>query len=233
MEVHVFVISWKGQHHTAAGIEGALREAAITTHVVYSDPDPDLKAPFTGDLTLLPDATYWAEKFDACLRACRGERMLVIHADTSCADWPGLVRRCLDVMKARPEIGVWAPMIEGAYFNVENAAIKAPREDSLIPVANTDGIVFCLAEPERRRMAKVDYSRNTFGWGIAWLFCCAAYGAGRSVVVDGRATVSHRQGRGYDTAEALRLALRFLLRELRPAERIQFELLTRYVGRIF
>ena len=233
MEIQVFIISWKGMHAAAGSIERAVRRAGFDTHVIYSDPDPEFRLAAAGDVTRLADTSYWAGKFEACLRACLARRMLVIHADTSCDDWPGLVGRCQAVMRARPEIGVWAPCIENAYFNLGNAAIKGPREDGLAPVANTDGIVFCLARPEVERMAAVDYTRNTFGWGIAWLFCSAAYAAGRVAVVDTRAQVQHRAGRGYDGGEALRMALRFLVRELRPQERIQFELLSRYVGRIF
>ena len=233
MEIQVFIISWKGVHTAAASIERAARGAGFDTHVVYSGPDPGFCLQVPGGVTRLEDTTYWSGKFDACLRACRGQRMLVIHADTSCDDWPELIRRCLAVMQVRPDIGVWAPRIENAYFNLENAAIRGPREGGLVTVANTDGIVFCLARREVDRMAAVDYARTTFGWGIAWLFCSSAYASGRMAVVDTRVEVRHRVGRGYDSGQALRMALRFLVRELHPRERVQFELLTRYVGRIF
>jgi hypothetical protein len=233
MDVQVFIVSWKGMHGRAAGIERAVLDAGFATHVVYSDPDVNYNYPAAGEVTRLDDASYWAGKFHACVLACRANRMLVIHADTDCADWDRLVRRCVSTMMARPDIGVWAPRIEGAFFNLENAAIRGGREDGLVPVANTDGIVFCLARPEVERMAEADYARNTFGWGIAWLFCCSAYASGRLAVIDTVIEVRHLPGRGYDSGQALAQAMRFLVRQLRPRERVQFELLTRYIGKIF
>ena len=233
MEPAIFIISWKGMHARAAGIARELAAAGRHCHVVFSDPDPEFNLQCPGSATRLDDSSFWAAKFAACLAACGDGPMLVIHADTECRDWPALAARCRDVMAARPEIGVWAPRIEGAFFDIGNAAIKAPREDGLVTMANTDGIVFALGRPEVARMRQVDYSRNTYGWGIAWLFCSAAYAAGRIAVADRQADVTHLPGRGYDPGDALKLALRFLLRELRPTERIQFELLSRYIGRIF
>lgn len=220
-------------HARAEAIARAVLEAGFAAHVVYSDPDPAFAFPATGAATRLEDTTYWAEKFRCCVLACRAQRMLVIHADSECADWGALIRRCLAVMQARPDIGVWAPQIENAHFNAGNAALTGRREDRLVPVANTDGIVFCLAAPEVARMREVDYSRNRHGWGIAWVFCSSAYASGRMAVIDGAIAVRHLPGRGYDPAEALQQALRFLVRELRPHERIQFASLARQTGRIF
>ena len=233
MDIQVFIISWKGMHARAGRIEREVMAAGFSTHVVLSDPDPTFAYPAPGEATRLDDSSYWAEKFHACVLACRAPRMLVIHADTDCADWGGLVRRSLMVMQARPDIGVWAPQIENAHFNLDTMALRGWREDGLVPVANTDGIVFCLGAAEVERMRRPDYARNRFGWGIAWLFCSSAYASGRIAVIDTRVAVQHLPGRGYDGGAALQQALRFLLRELAPRERIQFELLSRQTGRIF
>jgi hypothetical protein len=233
MNIQVFIISWKGMHARAEAIERAVMEAGFATHMVLSDPDPAFAHQAMGAATQLADTSYWAEKFRCCVLACRAQRMLVIHADTECGDWGALITRCLEVMQARPDIGVWAPRIENAHFTAGNASLRGWREDGLVPVANTDGIVFCLAAPEVERMREVDYSRNRLGWGIAWVFCSSAYASGRMAVIDGAIEVKHLPGRGYDSGEALQQALRFLVRELRPRERIQFELLSRQTGRIF
>jgi NADP-dependent 3-hydroxy acid dehydrogenase YdfG len=57
------------------------------------------------------------------------------------------------------------------------------------------------------------------------------------IVTSTAARVAYQGGGGYNAAKAaesaLAQALRFLVRQLRPRERVQFELLTRYIGKIF
>jgi len=175
-----------------------------------------------------PDDLFWADKFSACLQAFDGDLMLVVHADCDCDDWPGLVARCRAVCGMLPRIGVWAPRIEGTYYDLESTSILPLTRGGLRIVANTDGIVFCLARPVAERMRKLPYDRNVYGWGIDWVFCAHAHATGRQVVGDPGCVVRHPRGSGYDHAEARRQQAAFLGR-MTVAERVQFRLLESFV----
>ena len=85
--IHVFIISWAGQHDKAASIAGAVRGVAGKVSLVYSDPDPNLALEVDCSLIRRPDELFWGDKFRACLDAFDADLMLVIHADCKCEDW--------------------------------------------------------------------------------------------------------------------------------------------------
>lgn len=226
--LHGFVVSWAGRHERARSIAAAMADRCDRVTIVYSDPDPDFRLEGDFDAVRRPDDLFWADKFSACLQAFDGDLMLVVHADCDCDDWPGLVARCRSVCGSLPGIGVWAPRIEGTYYDLESTSILPLPRGNLRIVANTDGIVFCLAQPIVERMKTLRYDGNVYGWGIDWVFCAHAHATGRHVVGDPACVVRHPLGSGYDQTEARRQQ-GALLRRMTVAEAVQYRLLASFV----
>jgi hypothetical protein len=221
-------------HDRAVAIGECLLQRFGSVAIIFSDPESDLVLPTRCRQVRRPNDLYWSDKFSACLQCSPHMAILVIHADTQCEDWIALVWRFLHIQEQYPQMAVWAPNIDNTYFNIRTAGIRRfDREETLHAVANTDGVIFGLSSEIAQRMVAADYTRNVFGWGIAWLFCCACYSTGGIAVIDTSIKVTHLPGRGYDDGPALQQGVRFLLRELSFEERIQFELLSNLVGHIF
>src|SRR5687768_15605602 len=110
-KMDVFVISWAGRHQDAIAIIKQLQR--YSPKVVYSDPSPDLVPAFPSSAIRRPNHLFWGDKFQACLNATTSDMMLVIHADCRCHKWDQLVQRFADCSARNPDVGVWAPSIEG------------------------------------------------------------------------------------------------------------------------
>ena len=217
--IHVFIISWQGQHNRAVEIAGALRDVSDAITIVYSDPE-DQTAFFGGFDTMCRDnSLYWADKFQACLARCAAnDVMLVIHADCSCDDWPQVVERCRAAFGAYADLGIWSPRLTGTPWRLERTRIRRIPGGMCSIVGQTDGLVFALSPALYRRMKQVDYSDNLYGLGIDWLFVCAAYAQGRIAIVDEGVLVRHSVARGYSSEEA-RAQKRAFLAQLLPEEK--------------
>jgi len=229
--IHVFIISWKGKHEDAVFIANKISLVANKITIVYSDPDPDFLLDVPYVLIKRPNDLFWADKFQSSLYTCNDDIMLVIHADCKCDDWEGLVIRCNEIFSRNKDIGVWAPKIEGTPHYLQRTKIASInyKDLSLSLVAQTDGIVFALSQPILNRMKKVNYANNKYGWGIDWIFCCAAYAFNLLVVVDEKYTVIHSLQRGYDTRQAF-LDMHTFLKQLTSIEFIQYRLLSSYLS---
>lgn len=230
MRIHVFLISWPGQHDRAIAIARALVAAAFRVTLVYSDDDPDL-VPDAGCVVLRrPQSQFWADKFKACLDAFDGDTLLIIHADCSCKDWPGLVRACAEDLTRLPRASVWAPLMIGTPFPARCIRILSVPGTDLDIVAHTDGIVFALKAHIVRRMQMADYSRTCYGWGIDLMFVAHAYAKGQFAVVNRTVLVRHSRQRGYPSSQA-RAEMQLFLRQLSGTEQLQQRLLAGYVQR--
>jgi hypothetical protein len=149
-----------------------------------------------------PNDKFFSDKFKACLDLTRGDLLLVLHADCTCDDWAALVQRCSDWHRVNPTIGIWAPHIIGSQWGLERTRILRMSGTTLSVVAQPDSICFSLTKPLIERLRRVDYSANTFGWGIDWLMTCAAMSRSLFVVVDEGVRVNHPPSTGYSRDEA-------------------------------
>lgn len=226
--LHLFVISWAGQHDNAAFIAGRAQGVSDKVSIVYSDPDPDFTLPVDCELIKRPNSLFWADKFQACLDAFHSDFLLVIHADCQCGDWAGLIRKSREAMVHMSDIGVWSPHIDGTYFSVDKTYICDIQGTSLCAVALTDGIVFSLSSSVVSRMRLASYETNIYGWGIDELFCANAFTCGQYVVVDKSIKVGHPVSRGYKGRQAAEMRNDFY-RQFMPGERIQLALLRSHI----
>lgn len=191
--------------------------------VVYSDSDPAFTLDMQCQLLRRPNELFWGDKFKACLDACDSDLMLVIQADCHCDNWPELVQKYMTAPDRIPAIGVWAPLIDWTPWNLARTHIASIDSTSLCIVAQTDGIVFGISSPVRRRMATLDYRDNLYGWGIDTLAVANAYANGLLAVVDRSVFVKHPRLRGYPKADALQ-QYRDFLRQLTAGELVQYRL---------
>jgi hypothetical protein len=226
--LHAFVISWPGQEDSAAGIAQQVRSAADHVTVIHSCRD-DLPLPDRPDWVQLPDAHFYGEKYRRSLALNQGEVMLHIHADAWCADWAALVQRCRQAYLQVPTLGVWGANTEFTPFHFDEVRIGAEGDHNLVPVAQTDSVVWSVSAPVMARLRHLDFSPIPLGWGIDWAAIAYCLAHGLLVVRDRQAVVQHPQGSGYDRLLASRQMVAFLA-QLAPAERVALELASGYVS---
>ena len=207
---HIFIISWAGQHHNAILIADKLAMDGWSVNIIYSDPDPTLTLVGPWISTKRPNDLFWADKFKACLENFHSNLMLVIHADTQCDDWSLLVKKCLETMDANSSIGVWAPLIDNTPFHVDKTTIAKIAQTRLHIVCQTDGLIFCLRSSIVDRMRQVNYSKNTYGHGIDFIFIAHTYSSGMLAIVDTSLPIKHASKRGYDSTDATNNMSEFL-----------------------
>lgn len=226
--LHIFIVSWAGQHANAARIAESLSGAADRLSIVYSDPDLALIPDAGCESIRRPNELYWGDKFKACLDACDEDLMLVIHADCQCDDWKGMAGKCREAHRKINNLGVWAPLVDWTPFDIANTVIATIDRSPLRVVAQTDAIVFSLSRPVADRMRRADYEKNIYGWGIPWMFVACAFSNNMLAVVDESVPVKHPQGRGYDE-NAARSQMNEFLQQLSPAELVQYRLLKSHI----
>jgi len=227
MTTQIFVISWTGQHLNASEITAALDDFREDVAVVFSDQDESFVFESRCRTIRRPNHLFWADKFLACLEACTADRMLILHGDCQCDDWAMLVRKCDEAFARLPGLGVWAPVIKGSFYEIENTRITRLGDTPYSLVTHYDAICFALSRAIVHRMRQADYSANLYGWGISGMMIASAYSRNMLVVVDESTTVRHPAGRGYPSEEAKRQREAFL-EQLSIQEKIQRALLTTY-----
>ena len=220
----VFIISWTGKHKNAIKIAKDLINITTNITIVYSDENPRLVLDVSCNLIKRPNNLFWEDKFKSCIDACGDGPVLVIHADCICKDWPLLIKRYHAANLKLQNIGVWAPKIDNTYCHLEVSRLFKKQESNLHMCTLTDGIVFALSPSIVRRMRKVKYGNNTYGWGIATLFCAAAFVINEFVIIDDSVEIRHAKDTGYDTKVALD-GMNGFFKQFQSKERILAKLL--------
>jgi len=218
VNMHIFIISWEGQHENAALI---CRQALTITDkvtLIYSDPNPDLAFDLSCKTIQRPNDLFWGDKFSTCLAQANNDSILVVHADCHYSDWKKLIQSCHSSVKKIPAIGVWSPLIDHVPWSLNTMLIANISDSSLKVTARTDAIVFYLAPPIVRRMKLAKYEANLFGWGIEWMFVCAAYAHGMIAVIDTSIEVKHPKNTGYPKVQAQQQLAEFVKQLFLPEE---------------
>lgn len=230
--LHIFIISWAGQHANAAAIAKAVSKGPHEVTIVYSDDDPEFKPATSCQVLKRPNDLFWADKFKTCIEACTGELMMVIHADCSCKDWWGLVSKGYEATSTMPNGGLWAPTIEGTPWPLTRTELVTLNHTPISIVAQTDALVFCITKPLIERMRSANYDKNLYGWGIDWMLISHAYATGRLAVIDRSVVVTHPYAeRGYKDSMAQAQMDEFL-GQLTLNEFVQYTLLRSHVNRL-
>ena len=218
INIHIFIISWAGQHENAALICHQALTITNKVTLIYSDPNPDLAFDLSCKTIQRPNDLFWGDKFSTCLAQANDDSILVVHADCHYSDWTKLIRSCHRSITNIPAIGVWSPLIDHVPWSLNTMLIANISDSSLKVTARTDAIVFYLAPPIVRRMKLAKYEANLYGWGIEWMFVCAAYTHGMIAVIDTSLEVKHPKNTGYPKVEAQEQLSEFVKQLFLPEE---------------
>jgi len=202
----------------------------VRTTIIYSDVDQELAFSEKDIETVKVDNEwYWGRKFQYCLKHCKEDILLIIHADTECSNWRDVIQRCSDSFDALVDLGVYSPEIDYTFWSLDKTAIEGMPGGMLVKVAQTDGIVFALKRPVWERLKALDYESNNLGWGIDWAAMAYCYANNLFAAVDRGIKVIHPKSTGYNTQEAKQLENRFL-NQLTNAEKGVLKNLIDYVN---
>lgn len=225
-----FIISWKGQHEKASQIAETISKTDKNVTIVFSDPDQDFIFNNSFNVIRRPNDLFWEDKFKSCLDSAGDDGILFIHADCDCDDWEFLVKRCNDVINKHTDLGVWAPEIDGTFYNLSASEIFKIKKSKLVFAALTDGIVFYISPFIVNRMRQINYGTNKFGWGINGLCCSASHINNKLVVIDTSVNVLHNsKTTGYDKKLAL-LSKSNILKQFSIRELVEYKMLHTYVA---
>ncbi|WP_221793634.1 hypothetical protein [Aquisediminimonas sediminicola] len=231
-DIHVFIISWRGQHDRAAHIAQCLSNRLNKISIVYSGPDSGAFDGLDCQRIYRDDRLFWSDKFRACLDHCAPQEiMLVIHADCACEDWGDLLRKCRNAHASLDNMAIWSPKMRGTPWRLEKTRMERINNSDWSIVAQTDGIVFSMIPAIAQRMREADYSLNFYGLGIDWLFICAAYARNKIAVLDESVLVHHQLSRGYSSREARAQKQVFLSTQLLQEEHAAYVSLRRHMQR--
>lgn len=221
------VIGWEGHIDAARHIAGRLASVpGVRLLVVYSNAAESAEAG-PGEWLQLPNDRFFGAKFERALSVVDRGDLMIVQADASCADWPGVVARYRECRARRPRLGLWAPTVSYTPWTPRSVDILALPDEGLTHVAHTDGIVLAFTAPVLDRLRALDYRANHIGWGIDWIAICHCLTHGLDVVRDDRIHIHHPRGRGYNTREATRQWLAFMA-QTTESERCMFEIIKRY-----
>src|SRR5690606_20555169 len=123
--IHVFIVSWTGKHEASRYIAKKVRALAVRTTIIYSDVDQELAFSEKDIETVKVDNEwYWGRKFQYCLKHCKEDILLIIHADTECTNWRDVIQRCSDSFGALVDLGVYSPEIDYTFWSLDKTAIE-------------------------------------------------------------------------------------------------------------
>jgi hypothetical protein len=226
-DIHVFVISWASRHQDSLKIAQQIGSHANHVSIIYSDPDEQYELPFAGAIKV-PDSLYFGGKFKACLDNCTSEIMLVIQADASCDNWPGLIEKCKAAFLKIKNLGTWAPLVDYTAFHLGRTFMCKLYSDNYNLVAQTDCTVFAIPKIVQDRLRSLNYENNVYGWGMDWAAISFGYANKMVAIVDESVKILHPMGTNYNRETAYKQMLDFL-RQLTMDEQIQFHLLQAFV----
>jgi len=228
-DIHIFIISWEGQHENATLIANQLNDINDQVSIVYSDPDPEYTFQVRCKLIKRSNELFWGNKFKACLDNCESENLLIIHADCKCNTWFNLVNKYDEAIRKLSNLGVWSPQINFTSFVPKLVSLFAINNTDYEIVCYIDGIVFGFSKNIQKRMGLASYQDNKFGWSIDRMIACFALSINKLLIIDKSIQVEHPKNRGYDASDAKKQGDLFL-EQLSTPEKIYNKLITSYIN---
>jgi len=200
--LHAFVFCWpkweSAAHRIAEAVAGQVDHLTV---LFKNDTGQDETGP--GEWRRIPSERYYGWQFRESLELNRGDVMLHIQADASFGDWPKLVGGCREAFWSKPGIGVWSPDVYHSWYTPRLTQVSTKKDETLVSVTITDGVVWALSRPVVEAMERLDYSRNNFGWGLTETAAAVAMTNGLAVMMDLSLPVAHPKGSGYNRDKAL------------------------------
>ncbi len=204
MNLHAFVINWRGKTRQAEALQRQIAGCAEVCEVLNSDESANGRG-----WTNLGDV-WFGGQVAAMLERCRpGCACLLLCADVASPSLPEVIERARCYMQRLP-VGIYTPELVNTYWHFEREKLRH-IEDRLYHVPQTDGLCSFFSPSLMAEAARYCHliRANTLGWGIDALFIALALRSRRWVVRDYTYTAEHMAGRGYGDAEAGRQMDRF------------------------
>jgi hypothetical protein len=228
-DIHIFIISWEGQHENATFIANQLNDINDQVSIIYSDPDPEYSLEARCRLIKRSNELFWGDKFKACLDNCESENLLIIHADCKYNDWFNVVDKYDKAIKEISNLGVWSPVINFTFFVPELISLfKIDNTDYEI-VCYIDGIVFGFSKTIQNRMNLASYQHNKFGWWIDRMIACFALSMNKLLIIDKSIQIKHPENRGYEESDARKQGVFFFNEQFSDSEKVYDKLIQSYI----
>ncbi len=194
MRIQAFIFSWTGHEARAAALEAALAPLVQRVSVINSEEGLEAVHP---EWIHLGEQAYFSAQWNEALARFDGDLLLHIQADAWCDDFPGLVRRALDLFQRRP-VGILEPKVDFTDFEYDARRLR-PVEPGLAEVPLTDCTCWFIEASILRAFRPVDLSLNRFGWGICAVMAALCLQRGRLCLRDFSLRVHHPRRRGYSS----------------------------------
>jgi hypothetical protein len=211
VELHVFIISWRGQNEKAALIEDAVRPFAEHTTVIFSDHDDASSERLHWHF--VPDEYYYGMKRKTALDLhlqTPSAVLLEIQADNIAEDWTLIPLRAREVFTNHPDTGAWMPNVLELGWTRRKAQLGTETSDGLVPAMLLDPSCWAVHPIVVGLTREADYQNNKFGWGIGWLVALRALTNGMPIYWDANLQITQPKGAGYSHTDAREQARQYL-----------------------
>jgi len=225
LSVEAFVLAWPGNEKSAQCIQNEVRPCVDSVTVLYNSPTPlsDVKVP-EGWIDLGGDA-YFAAKFEHARQVARSDVQIFIPADCHVENWANLISRCRSAFAQSTKLAIWAPHTAGTAWTPERTMLRK-HSRSTLSVTAVDSLIWALKGSFLKNLPDLDFSNNTFGWGIETAVAAEAHRSGKLIVLDTSLTYGHVRGSAYNANHAERGEIDFFRtlpgKNLEIVRRIQY-----------
>lgn len=196
MNIQPFIFNWNRQFEKTCAIEDALKPLFDKVTVVNSD-DNNTRDGWID----IGDESYFSDQFRKALELFDGDVLFHIQGDVKYDNWEKLVEDAKEYLEYY-DAGIYAPNIDYTWYSSENADIESLESDheNIKMVACTDETVWFIRKEIIQEMLdrKIDFSKNTMGWGWDLVLAAICFANGRPVIRDYNHTIDHPPGTNYN-----------------------------------
>lgn len=142
---------------------------------------------------------YWTGTWNEVMATCSGyDAVWVLGCDIELKNKPKEYR---DAIEASLPFGCWSPCIDGRAHPFMQAEYF--KDHKPLEVKNIEGMALAVSGNLMRQVGEL-VPGSTIGYGQDFWLCYRARKAGMRNIIDGRVSVHHPEGQGYNDVEALR-----------------------------
>lgn len=200
MNIQPFIFNWNRQFEKSCAIEDSLKKIFDKVTVINSD-DNNTREGWID----IGDESYFSDQFRKALELFDGDVLLHIQGDVSYDKWEELIEDAKKYLEYY-DAGIYAPNIDYTWYSAENADILSLESEhpNIKMVASTDETVWFVRKELIQEMLdrKIDFSKNTMGWGWDLVLAAISFVNGRPVIRDYNHTINHPMGTNYNTEKA-------------------------------
>lgn len=200
MNIQPFIFNWNNQFEKTCTIEDSLKKKFDKIVVINSD-DNNTREGWIN----IGNESYFSDQFRKALELFDGDVLFHIQGDVSYTNWNQLIEDAKTYIKYY-NAGIYAPNIDYTWYSSENTDIQSLESDhpNIKMVSCTDETVWFIRKEIIQEMVnrKVDFSKNTMGWGWDLVLAGICFLKGNPVIRDYNHTIDHPMGTNYDKGKA-------------------------------